>query len=198
MKIKLHDFILRLYIGGLMKQIEEKSNLIILRNTREDDLSFVINSERDHDNAQYVGQWTNEQHMHALNEEDFLHLIVEERATEKSVGYLIMSGITNPNRNIELRRLAITSKGRGFGRETLKLVKKITFEQLNAHRLWLDVRYKNHRAQNLYKSEGFVKEGILRECILYDGSYESLIVMSVLKSEYSVTYQSMSRRERLL
>lgn len=198
MKIKLHDFILRLYIGGLMKQIEEKSNLIILRNTREDDLSFVINSERDSDNAQYVGQWTNEQHMHALNEEDFLHLIVEEQATEKSVGYLIMSGITNPNRNIELRRLAITSKGRGFGRETLKLVKKITFEQLNAHRLWLDVRYKNHRAQNLYKSEGFVKEGILRECILYDGSYESLIVMSVLKSEYSATYQSMNRRERLL
>jgi diamine N-acetyltransferase len=198
MKIKLHDFIQRLYIGGLMKQIEEKTNLIILRNTREDDLSFVINSERDPDNAQYIGQWTKEQHMHALNEEDFLHLIVEERATEKPVGYLIMSGITNPNRNIEFRRLAITSKGRGFGRETLKLVKKITFEQLNAHRLWLDVRYKNHRAQNLYKSEGFIKEGILRECILYDESYESLIVMSVLKSEYSATYQSINRRERLL
>ncbi len=51
-------------------------------------------------------------------------------------------------------------------------------------RLWLDVRYKNQKAQRLYKSEGFVEEGILRECILYHGSYESLIVMSILKSEY--------------
>lgn len=89
---------------------------------------------------------------------------------------------------LEFRRIVISDKGHGFGRETLKLVKKIAFEQLNAHRLWLDVRYKNQKAQRLYKSEGFVEEGILRECILYHGSYESLIVMSILKSEYVNQY----------
>jgi len=101
------------------------------------------------------------------------------------IGYVIIAGITNPNRNIEFMRVVISSKGKGFGRETLKLVKKITFENLNAHRLWLDVRYKNQIAQNLYKSEGFIEEGILREYILYDGNYESLIVMSILKNEYT-------------
>ena len=89
------------------------------------------------------------------------------------------------NADLEFRRVVISNKGKGLGRETIKLVIKISFEQLNAHRLWLDVRYKNKRAQNLYKSEGFIEEGILRECILYNGHYESLILMSVLKNEYT-------------
>ncbi|MBK1813236.1 GNAT family N-acetyltransferase [Clostridium sp. YIM B02505] len=168
-----------------MKAINEKSNFIILRNTKESDLDFVVNSERNPENAKYIGQWTKEQHKDSLFQEDILHLIVEEKATNKPIGYVILAGITNKNKSIEFRRIVISSKGKGLGRETLKLVKKVAFENLHAHRLWLDVRYKNQRAQRLYKSEGFVEEGILRECILYDQNYESLIVMSILKNEYT-------------
>lgn len=167
-----------------MKDINEKSDFIILRNTKENDLDFVVDSEHQPDNAQYVGQWTKEQHRVSLFQEDILHLIVEEKSTNKPVGYVILAGITNPNESIEFRRVVISNKGKGLGRETLKLVKKVAFEQLNAHRLWLDVRYKNQRAQNLYTSEGFVEEGKLRDCILYNENYESLIVMSILKNEY--------------
>lgn len=167
-----------------MKEINEKSDLIILRNTRENDLDFVVDYEHKPDNARYVGQWTKEQHRNSLFQEDILHLIVEEKSINKPIGYVILAGITNRNQNIEFRRVVISNKGKGLGRETLKLVKKVAFEQLNAHRLWLDVRYKNQRAQNLYKSEGFIEEGILRECILYNRNYESLIVMSILKNEY--------------
>ncbi|MDF2886391.1 MAG: family N-acetyltransferase [Lacrimispora sp.] len=167
-----------------MKEINEKSDIIILKNTQENDLDFVVECEHRPDNAQYVGQWTKEQHRVSMSQEDILHLSMVEASTNKLVGYVILAGITNPNHNMEFRRIVISDKGHGFGRETLKLIKKIAFEQLNAHRLWLDVRYKNHKAQRLYKSEGFVEEGILRECILYNNSYESLIVMSILKSEY--------------
>lgn len=162
-----------------MRKIKEKSDLIILRNTQEDDLNFVVDCERKPENAQHVGQWTKEQHRSSLLQEDILHLIVEEKTINMPVGYVIIGGLTNPNRNIEFRRVVISNKGKGLGRETLKLVKKITFEQLNSHRLWLDDRHKNQRAQNLYKSEGFIEEGILRECILHNGNYESLIVMSI-------------------
>jgi RimJ/RimL family protein N-acetyltransferase len=170
-----------------MKEIQEKSDLIILRNTREEDLGFVIHCEYLPENAQYVGQWTKEQHRSSLFQEDILHLIVEERATKQPVGYVIIAGITNSNKNVEFRRIVISSKGKGIGRETIKLIKKIVFEQLNVHRLWLDVRLKNQRAQSLYRSEGFIKEGILRECILYNENYESLIVMAILKNEYENT-----------
>ena len=161
-----------------------KNDNILLRYTREDDLEFIINAEREEDNAPYVDQWTKEQHSDALSQKDLMHLIAEEDISHKIVGYVILAGIQNPNGNMEFKRLVIVDKGRGLGRKTLRLVKKIAFEQLKVHRLWLDVRDKNYRALNLYLSEGFVKEGVLRECVLYKGKYESLIIMSILQKEY--------------
>lgn len=173
-----------------MIQVEEKLKNILIRNTREADIDYVIDFEQRPDNALYVGQWTKEQHINSLYQEDVLHLIVEDIITYEPVGYVIMAGLTDPNHNIEFRRIVISKKGKGFGRETLKLIKKISFEQLHGHRLWLDVRLENHIAQNLYKSEGFIEEGILRECIFHNGNYESLIVMSILESEYIIQEKS--------
>lgn len=160
------------------------SDLITIRNTQEKDLDFVINVEREPENAQYIGQWTKEQHKNALFNEDIVHLIVEDKSRNAPVGYVIMAGLENQNNSIEFKRIAISDKGKGFAKETLRLIKEISFKQLKAHRLWLDVRYKNIRAQNLYKSQGFTEDGILRDSIFYNGNYESLIVMSILENEY--------------
>jgi RimJ/RimL family protein N-acetyltransferase len=167
-----------------MRQIIDESKDIILRRTQIEDLDYVLSSEREPDNAKYVGQWTREQHISSLSQSDIMHLIVEEAATGKAVGYIIMAGLKNPNNSIEFRRIAISDKGKGYGRAALKLIKRVAFEQLKAHRLWLDVRSKNLRAQALYQSEGFIIEGTHRECILYNGEYESLIVMAILESEF--------------
>ncbi|MFT4144453.1 MAG: GNAT family protein [Mobilitalea sp.] len=167
-----------------MVRVEEKLKNIVLRNTREADINYVADFKQRPDNALYVGQWTKEQHLNSLYQEDILHLIVEDATTKEPVGYVIMAGLLDQNHNIEFRRIVISEKGKGYGRETLKLIKRLSFEQLHAHRLWLDVRLKNLIAQNLYISEGFIEEGILRDCIFYNGNYESLIVMSILETEY--------------
>ena len=166
-----------------MKKIIKESDLITLRLTEERDLEFVIIAENESENAQYIGNWSKEQHLESLSNSDILHLIIEDSETSKSIGYIIMAGLNNPNHNIEFKRVVICDKGKGFGKETLKLIKEYSFSELNVHRLWLDVRYKNKRAQNVYKSQGFREEGVLRECILYEGKYESLIVMSILENE---------------
>lgn len=171
--------------GGItIKKINEQSNLIILRNTQENDLDFIINIESQPENAQFVLQWSEEQHKGALMNEDILHLVVEDKETQKLVGYVIVAGLKNSDRNIELKRITISEKGKGYGREAIKLIRKISFEDLNGHRLWLDAICKNHRAQKLYESEGFVREGILRKCMFINGKYESIVVMSILEDEY--------------
>ncbi len=167
-----------------MIKIEEITKRILLRNTHEIDINHVLDFEQRSDNKPFVGQWTREQHLLSLYQEDILHLIVEDRITNRPVGYVIMAGLTNPNHNLEFRRFVISDKGKGFGRETIKSVKKISFQQLHTHRLWLDVRTKNHIARHLYASEGFIEEGILRDCIYYNGCYESLMIMSLLENEY--------------
>jgi RimJ/RimL family protein N-acetyltransferase len=64
----------------------------------------------------------------------------------------------------------------------------MAFTDLHAHRFWLDVKSLNERALSLYRSEGFVDEGRLRESVRLmapgaDG-YDSLIVMSMLDREF--------------
>ena len=166
-----------------MKKVIKESDLIRLRLTQYEDLEFVIGAENESENAQYIGNWSKTQHLESLSNSDILHLIIEDSKTGKHIGYIIMAGLDNPNNNIEFKRFVICDKGKGFGKETLRLIKEYSFNELRAHRLWLDVRYKNKRAQSVYKSQGFKEEGILRECILYKGNYESLIVMSILENE---------------
>lgn len=83
-----------------MLQVNERSDLIIIRNTQENDLDFVCDTEHEPENAQYVGQWTKEQHLNALSQAEILHLTVEDAKSHKLVGYVIIAGVENPNRNI--------------------------------------------------------------------------------------------------
>ena len=64
------------------------------------------------------------------------------------------------------------------------LLKKVAFEDLGAHRFWLDVRTSNTRAKGLYDSEGFVEEGRMRDSLKTGEGWESMVVMSMLEVEY--------------
>jgi diamine N-acetyltransferase len=160
--------------------------LIQIRPTQVDDLAFVLQAEHDPANASFVEQWSHERHVAALSDSDFAHRIVERRSDAEPVGYIILAGLKNPHQSLEFRRLVITDKGHGYGRAAVRLVKQLAFEQYRVHRLWLDVRAHNRRAQQLYQSEGFVIEGTLRECTKVEDHFESLVIMSLLYSEYSV------------
>jgi diamine N-acetyltransferase len=81
--------------------------------------------------------------------------------------------------------MVVRSKGRGFGRAALRVAKKVAFDDLGAHRLWLDVKTHNARARALYESEGFVVEGVLRESVRTERGFESLTVMSMLLPEFA-------------
>lgn len=165
-----------------MSQIIANSDMVILRRTEPQDLEFVYAAEQHEDNRDYVSQQTMEQHLGMIENDNMLHLIVE--SASRPVGYILMSGLTSRNRCIELKRFVITDKGKGFGRETLRLCKSIAFEVEKVHRLWLDVVEHNQRARHLYRSEGFVEEGILRECDFYEGKFQSMVIMSILEHEY--------------
>ena len=158
---------------------------IRLRRTTEDDLDFVLSAEWNPANSPFVACWSREQHASVFAAPDGAHLIIETQPEGQRVGYVIMAGLQNPNASIELGRIVITEKNHGYGREALRLVKSMAFEELNAHRLWLDVKAHNQRARHLYESEGFIFEGTLRDCVKTNAGFESLVIMSILRDEYN-------------
>lgn len=161
-----------------------RSGMLRLRETAEDDLAFVLNAEQGQANCAYIGQWTKEQHRGAFHNVDMLHLIIENASGER-VGYVIITGLLDPNYAVCIKRIVIESKGLGYGTLTLKLLTDWVFQNTSAHRLWLDVKDHNNRARHVYEKAGFIFEGTLRDCVKVEGGFESLHIMSILRSEYS-------------
>lgn len=149
------------------------------------DLDFVISVEQDEGNRPFITPWERTQHEGAVRFPDFRHFIVETGENYESSGFVILQGCRNPHRSVELKRIVLQSKGQGYGRACVRLLMQMAFRDLGAHRFWLDVKSLNERAQALYRSEGFVEEGRLRESVKTDDGYDSLIVMSMLESEYA-------------
>jgi diamine N-acetyltransferase len=162
----------------------QESKLIRLRYTTLKDLEFVCSLESDKENAQYIIPWSKERHEKSLEDKDILHLIIEEKSNNIAVGYIILAGLMNPNKSVELMRITIAEKGKGFGKESFRIIKQWAFKIFEANRLWLDVKVNNLRAINLYEKQGFLIEGTLRECIKNENGYESLHVMSILNREF--------------
>ncbi len=150
------------------------------------DLDFVISVERDPLNRPFITPWDRTQHEGAVRFPDFRHFIVEAGADWSAAGFVILQGCRNPHCSIELKRmvLAPARQGQGAGRTCLRLLAQMAFNDLGAHRFWLDVKALNVRAQALYRSEGFVEEGRLRESVRTDSGFDSLIVMSMLEQEH--------------
>ena len=163
-----------------------------LRPTMQSDLDFVVSIERDPENLPFITPWERVLHEGAIRFPDFRHFIIEAGPDLEAAGFLILIGCRSQHRSLELKRMVVQKKGQGIGRGALRLVKKIAFDDLGAHRLWLDVKHHNTRAQKLYFSEAFVLEGTLREAVLTEEGYVSMQVLSMLKHEYD------QRRELML
>ncbi len=154
---------------------------LTLRPTTTDDLDFVFEAESAPANRRFVIPWSREQHKAALEDSNLQHWIV---SSDRPLGYCILAGIDSPNQSYEMRRIVITDKGQGFGRRAIKLTTEYIFDELEAHRFWVEVKDFDVRTLHLYRSLGFVEEGKLRESYKSAKGFESLILLSMLRSEY--------------
>ncbi|MCB8944109.1 MAG: GNAT family N-acetyltransferase [Ardenticatenaceae bacterium] len=101
-------------------------------------------------------------------------------------GEVVLNNIDWTNRSANFR-IALSQKGffgKGYGTEATQLILDYGFHQLELHRIELEVYDFNPRAQHVYEKVGFVREGVRRDVLLWDGEYHSAIVMSILAHEF--------------
>lgn len=90
----------------------------------------------------------------------------------------------NNNGNVRIGIYDQEHYGKGYGPEALQLLLEYGFEVCNLYRISLNVFEYNKRAIKAYEKLGFVKEGVLRGELLYDGTYYDNILMSILRPEF--------------
>lgn len=84
-------------------------------------------------------------------------------------------------------RIAINKQAnmnKGYGSEAISLVLDFVFNHLELNRLELEVYSHNQRAIRAYEKAGFIKEGVLRQAIIFKDQYYDEIIMAILKDDY--------------
>ncbi len=155
-----------------------------MRPASPQDIPAIFDLERLPAYRTFVGNWSLDEHRERMAESDCRYLIAEPESGEMA-GFAILRGLASPHRSIRLQRIVVEQPGHGLGRFMLSGILAYVFEELKAHRLWLDVFETNRRAQHVYESLGFRREGVLREAILRDGEFHTQILMSILDREYA-------------
>ena len=77
------------------------------------------------------------------------------------------------------------SRGKGYGKETMSILLDYGFNDMNFHRIQLNVLEFNQSAIALYEKTGFIKEGIYREFVLRDDKRYDLYLYGLLKHEWT-------------
>ncbi|MGA3225322.1 MAG: GNAT family protein [Acidobacteriaceae bacterium] len=147
------------------------------------DIPQICALERRPEFRMLVGSWPEEQHLKMLADEGASYIVAEDQPGQIA-GFAILQGILSEHRAVELKRIVIGAPNQGTGTKLLTEVAERAFGQYGVHRLYLDVFVNNDRARHVYETFGFRKEGIMRDAIYRDGAYYSLVLMSLLESEY--------------
>lgn len=132
--------------------------------------------------SNFVGQWTEARHLATLANPDARYYICDTGGTVQA--FALLRGLQEASRSIEFKRIVVATPGQGLGRLLVRELMRIVFEELGAHRFYLDVYEDNLRARHLYESLGFVHEGVMREAGERGGDFISLHLMSMLDREY--------------
>ena len=160
------------------------SQSVTLRAAQPGDAGYIAGAEAVPEIARFVFPWPAARHVEKMAEPSSGYYICESAAAVP-VGYAILCGLGSPNRSVELMRLAVTERDSGVGSAFLSMITREAFENLGAHRFWLDVFPDNDRARHVYRRFGFVEEGTQREAYLWNGEFRSTIIMSILAPEYA-------------
>jgi RimJ/RimL family protein N-acetyltransferase len=75
-------------------------------------------------------------------------------------------------------------RGKGYGREAVRLLLDYAFRIHNLRRVYLSVLASNTGAIRSYQSCGFIEEGRLRQHAWHLGSYDDVLYMGLLREEW--------------
>lgn len=118
---------------------------------------------------------------------DRLDLAVIDRATGGWAGEVVINEWDPDNRSCNFR-IALGPRGRdrGLGTEATRLLVDHVFDTVDdppVHRIGLEVYAFNARAIRVYERVGFVREGVRRDALRWDGRFHDAIVMSLLRPD---------------
>jgi ribosomal-protein-alanine N-acetyltransferase len=149
----------------------------------ESDIEAIIKLESHKDNRDFLWIGTYDEHKAEIEDKNHLLFVFRRKEDDLVIGYALIR-LDFKSEIFELRRIAISHKGIGYGKEVMTALLKYAFEERNINRFWLDVYPDNEIGIKLYKGIGMHCDGVLRQNYKSERGYLDQIIYSMLKSEY--------------
>lgn len=148
----------------------------------EDDIPFIMATERLPGYEALVGRSDEDRHRRALRDERHAYFVA--RGQNGPIGFVILRDWNSAEHVTLVKRIAVVRPGRGDGRELLGAVVNVVFEETTAYRLWIGLFPQNTRARRAYEAVGFIAEGIARGSVFFCGEHRDELIMSMLRPEW--------------
>jgi RimJ/RimL family protein N-acetyltransferase len=145
-------------------------------------IPFIMATERIAGFEDLVGRWDEGKHRAALSDDRHAYFLAQQYG--EPLGFAILRDWGSPERVTLVKRIAVTSPGRGHGRALLARVVDAAFRETDAWRVWLGVFPDNVQAQKSYAAVGFRPEGVARGSAFFGGVHRDELVMALLRPEW--------------
>lgn len=131
------------------------------------------------ENEKLIYGWSNP------DKKDGFGLSIENKNGEL-VGHLSSFGLAIPERIATLAIfIAEEHQGKGYGSQAMEKGIQLAFEELNAHKVEVNVFSYNDTAIHVYEKVGFKIEGRRRAAVYHHGQYFDVLTMGILREEYN-------------
>lgn len=172
---------------------ERSMEVIKLKTFKKSDFKQLINWIN---SEEFLMQWSGNAFTFPLDEQQLEKYIesantlvfkVVDEETSDVIGHISLGQIDNINKSARIGKVLVGNtkmRGRSIGKNMMKAVLHIAFDELKLHRVTLGVYDFNISAISCYEKIGFVKEGLLRESKRVGETYWNLWEMSMLEYEW--------------
>ena len=128
----------------------------------------------------YERKWVEEKILQPKSNEIILAICLEENG--QYIGNVYLTDIDWINKNAQLHILIGEESvwGKGIGTEVINKIVDYGFKQRNLHRIYSHILASNDASIRVHEKCGFSSEGILRDAVYKNGSYQGLIIVSKL------------------
>lgn len=164
---------------------------IILREIEGDDLDLVVEWRNDSEILRWLFSYlplskTKQRKWYERYVEDETEqiFVIEVKEEKVLVGTVELTNIDYKNQRAELGILIGDKSWRNkkIGGEALNLLIEFAFDEMNIRKIKAMVLEENVPAIKLYKSCGFVEEGLLKKEVYKNGEFKNITVMSLFKN----------------